>query len=149
MKHLLVTPRSAPWPDAAPTILHRRDGPGQEVRSLGLIRAENLVLHSLGVLKVLLLANSRCDFRCILLRRRFSLETLLRLMQCYRNGWLSPIRTQDLWSSLECPLGSRSYLLPGLFSQIAELGWTASSRKSSGRCPRLVFNSYIIGCETL
>lgn len=31
----------------------------------------------------------------------------------------------------------------------AELGWTASSRKSCGRCPRLVFYSYIIGCETL
>lgn len=36
----------APPPDAASTILYRRDVTGQEMRSLGLLIGENLILHS-------------------------------------------------------------------------------------------------------
>lgn len=108
---------------------------------------EALIWSEQGMLIFILWESLKCFYLQIagvfrfqwLPRRRLSVKTLLTLMQSYCNSWLSPICTQDLWSSPECPIGS--CLLPRPLFPDYSVGLTASSRKSSGRCPSLVFTA--------
>ncbi len=108
------------------------------------------------ILFVTILESFRCfsklhaGFHCLALRRGFRRATLAikpRLVEGCSDGWLSynflPSPECNLWSSATVIFGFFfTSLTKALLPPIAQFGWTASSRKGSGRPKRLPFKDY-------